>query len=381
MTPRQRVVAALSVTQIVHWGSLYYAFSVLMPAMEAELGAERVTMTAAFSASLLAQAAVAALAGRAFDRIGTRRCMTGGSLLAGAALFGAALVPGMPALFAAWILCGIAAAFTQYEAAFAAVTASWGADSRRGITILTFAGGLASTVFWPLTAALSEPLGWRGALLVIAALNAACAGLHWAFLPGPVPRATTAGASLGEALRRPVFWFFAAALTLNGFAFAGVAAHVVPALLEKGLGATALTLAAFIGVMQTAGRLLDFLAGGRVGLRTVGLAAFAAQPVAFLLLAWATEIPWLVLCVVLYGMSNGLLTIVRGALPAELFGRAAYGAIVGALVTPAALARAVGPVTIGWGWSLAGSYPWPLTVTAGISALALVCFVLTVRRA
>lgn len=383
MTPLPwRLVAALSVTQIVHWGSLYYAFSVLMPAMEAGLDIGRVTMTGAFSAALLAQAAASAPAGRAFDRLGTRRCMTAGSLLAGLGLAAAAWVQDVPTLFAAWMVCGVAAAFTQYEAAFAAVTAAFGAQARRGITVLTFAGGLASTVFWPLTAVLEDWLGWRGALLVLAGLNAACAALHAGFLPGPVPRGQALpGTSLAQALRMRAFWLLAASLTLSGFAFAAIAAHVVPAMTEKGLGATALILVPFIGVAQTAGRIIEFSLGGRIKLAAVGIGALAAYPISFLLLAWTTDIIPLVLFVLLYGVSNGLQTIVRGALPAEMFGRAAYGAISGALAAPAALAKAAGPVSLGLMWAVSGGYAWPLTALAMLGLLACLLFIAAMRAA
>ncbi|MCO6416095.1 hypothetical protein JYK14_07920 [Siccirubricoccus sp. KC 17139] len=50
-----RVPAALAASQVVHWGSLYYAFSVLAPAMAAELGASHGAVVGAFSAGLLAQ--------------------------------------------------------------------------------------------------------------------------------------------------------------------------------------------------------------------------------------------------------------------------------------------------------------------------------------
>jgi hypothetical protein len=46
---------------------------------------------------------------------------------------------------------------------------------------------------------------------------------------------------------------------------------------------------------------------------------------------------------VLFGFSNGVVTIVRGTVPAELFGRAGYGSTLGNLAAPALFARAVAP--------------------------------------
>ena len=52
-------------------------------------------------------------------------------------------------------------AATFYQAAFAALTRWYGPRRVRALTTLTLAGGLASTVFAPITAALAAAVGWR----------------------------------------------------------------------------------------------------------------------------------------------------------------------------------------------------------------------------
>jgi MFS family permease len=84
--PPWRVAGALAATQVVHWGSLFYAFSVLMPAMAAETGWAREAVVGAFSAGLLAQAVAAVVVGLLLDRLGARAVMTGGSAAAGIGL-------------------------------------------------------------------------------------------------------------------------------------------------------------------------------------------------------------------------------------------------------------------------------------------------------
>ena len=54
---------------------------------------------------------------------------------------------------------------------FAVVTRRYPGDFRRAIITLTFLGGLASSVFIPLTAWLIAGWGWRNALLVLAAVQ------------------------------------------------------------------------------------------------------------------------------------------------------------------------------------------------------------------
>lgn len=58
----------------------------------------------------------------------------------------------------------------------------------------------------------------------------------------------------------------------------------------------------------------------------------------------AAYIGWIALFALLYGASNGVMTIVRGAIPAELYGQSNYGAVNGAMATPVLIAKAAGPI-------------------------------------
>lgn len=103
--------------------------------------------------------------------------MTAGSVLAAASVFAVAAAPNLLAFTAAWLLSGVAMAASFYQPAFAALTRWWGPDRIKALTILTLAGGLASTVFAPTTAALAEHLSWRGTYTVLAVVLAA---VQWA---------------------------------------------------------------------------------------------------------------------------------------------------------------------------------------------------------
>jgi Na+-translocating ferredoxin:NAD+ oxidoreductase RnfD subunit len=62
------------------------------------------------------------------------------------------------------------------------------------------------------------------------------------------------------------------------------------------------------------------------------------------LLALDGQVAVALLFAVLFGFSNGVVTIVRGTVPAELFGRAGYGRTLGNLAAPALIARAIAPL-------------------------------------
>lgn len=345
-----RAVAALSVTQILAWGAQTYAIAVLAPAIARDEGWSVSAIFAAYSAALVLQGLASFPVGVLVDRVGGRGVMTTGAALSAAALALVSLAPSPTAFLAAWCLVGVAMAMTQYEPAFATLTAAARSreEARRAITLLTFAGGLASTVAWPASAALLPGLGWRGVCRLWAgAMLLLAAPLHLALLPRARQAASARSTKpLRGVLRLAVFWAVAAAFTAGAVLFSAMAAHAIPMLAATGLSAeSAVGIAALIGPAQVAGRILEFLGLSRVRPSRLAVAAAAAQPLAVLALALARGRPALaVVAVVLYGASGGILTIVRGTLPAELFGRERYGAIAGALAVPSIAGRAAGPL-------------------------------------
>jgi len=353
-------VIALSVTQIVAWGSQYYAIAVLAPAIAAAEGWSREAIFGAYSAGLLAQGLVSFPTGALVDRFGGRAVMSAGSALSSACLVSLALAQDPVEFAAAWIATGFAMAATQYEPAFATITASFGSEARRAITYLTFSGGLASTVAWPLTAWAEPLVAWRGAYAGWAAVTVAlCLPLHLALLPrarsGAAPRQRR---PLGPVLYAPSFWLVALALTAGSLLFSVIGVHAIPMLEEGGLSpAAAVAVASLTGPMQVAGRVVEFAGLSRLRPTRVAILAGAAQPLSILALIGLPLSPWLAgAYVVLYGTSAGILTIVRGTVPAELFGREGYGAVAGAMVAPGIMARAAGPYAAAWMRETLGGY-------------------------
>lgn len=371
------LIATLGVTQIIGYGSVFYSFSPLMRHLEQALGASKSGVVGAFSLALLTAALCAVVVGRLIDRGRGRYVMTGGSAAAGVLLVALAYVETLQGLYLVYIGLGVAMAAILYEPAFAVLTQAFGAGARRAITNLTLIAGFASTIFWPLCQLLIESLGWRGALLALAGMNVlVCVPLHLFVLPRGVPRRDVDRSlptqGLQEALRQPVFYLFAGALVCNGLIFATMSVHIIPILEAKGLsGLIAAGFAALIGPMQVTGRILELTIGRRYSIARVGLMALAAMPVALLLLFAATTQSWMIaLFAGLYGASNGVFTIVRGAMPAELFGREHYGAINGALSAPYLLSHALGPSLAALLWAYLGNDYDRVVVVLGVVAAA-----------
>lgn len=389
-----RVIVALGVTQIVSWGSIYYLFALLLEPLQQALGAGRGEVVGAFSIGLLASGLGAPLVGRVIDRRGGRAVMTIGSLAGALLLFALSRVESLATLYATWFGLGCVMAATLYEPAFAVVTQVFRAGYRRAITLLTLFGGFASTVFWPLTTALIEWLGWRDAVVVLAAVNLlVCVPLHALLLPrgaagAPVAQPEAAGAPVvsraahADWQRSPAFYGLALAYVGHALVISGLAVHLIALLGERGLDATTVAwIGALIGPMQVAGRIAELAVSGRMSAIQVGRVAVLLLPAALLVL-WVADahIALLVLFAVLYGAGNGTMTVVRGTVPVELFGRERYGTITGLLAAPSLIARAAGPTVVALIWAGSGGYDETLLWLAGVGALGAAVFLVGVRK-
>ncbi len=359
------------------WGIVYYAFPVLNPQITAATGWSAGATAAAFSLGLVVSALAGIRVGRILDRRGPRIVMTVGSVLGAVSLLIVAAAPNVPVFMAGWALAGLAMATTFYQPAFAALTRWWAPDHVRALTVVTLAGGLASTVFAPLTAALADHLSWRHTYLVLAAVLAAVTiPAHALALRAPWPDAPTsparAAVDAAKAERGRPFLLLAAAFTLSGFALYAVVVALVPLLLERGYTTSQAAWALGVGgAGQTLGRTLYAALARRttatarstilIALGGVTTAAFAAVSSPYALLLAVS---------VVAGMVRGNLTLLQATAITDRWGATHYGRLSGLLAAPATTAAALAPFA---GAALAvplGGYGPLFCLLAGVSAAA-----------
>jgi len=377
----RRVLIVLCVTEIVSWGVLYYAFPVLAPSVAADSGWSIAAVTAAFSTGLVVSALFGIPAGRWLDRIGPRRVMTIGSLLAVPAVVGIATAPTLPWFFAAWALAGVAMAGTLYPPAFAALTRWWGPRRVIALTVLTLLAGLASTIFAPLTAALLGQLRWRHTYLVLAAILAAITipahlfGLRGRWPdPGSGDRPAHVDHAPDAIARSRPFLLLVAAVALGTFTAFAVVVNQVPLLIERGMSTSTAAWALGLGGL---GQVLGRLGYGRlahatgVRTRTVVILALTATATA-LLAVLPGPVALLIAAAMLAGAARGVFTLLQATAITDRWGAVHYGRLNGLLSAPALLATALAP----WaGAALAqalGGYPAGFGALAGLAVLAAV---------
>lgn len=378
------VVSALGFAQIISWGSFYYSIAVLGESMSRELGIGSSLLFGAFTFSLLVSGMAAPTVGRLIDRHGGRRVLCCGSLIAALAAGSWASAQGPISLFFACFLCGITMAICLYEAAFITLNQLAGERYRSAITALTLYGGLASTVFWPLSQWLLGLVGWRNTLYLYAGMQLLiCLPLHWMVLPSAAPRshAQHAPEQMPASASGPRYLWLATGFAIGSFVLSVLSVHIIGLFKDAGLSAAqAVLIASLIGPMQVLVRVLEFVFARRAGPLMVGTASFYLMVCATVTLYFVDGYSLLPFAVaILYGFSNGSFTIVRGIVPAALFGREGYGALLGRLARPAFVARAMAPFAFSVTLSLGLKRSEAILLLAACSVLAGLGYLRAIR--
>jgi MFS family permease len=369
------IVGALSVTETVSWGILYYSFAVFLVPMQRDLGFSPAELTGAFSVGLLVSGVAGIAVGRHLDRHGPRALMTGGSVTGVALVLAWSQVEGLAALYLLWAALGLVMATVLYEPAFAVLAKQFphAAERRRAMTAMTLVAALASFIFLPLAQALVDAHGWRDALVILAAILAIVTiPLHALVLRAPpaVARPAHHSQRASVAVRSAPFWLLSGAFFLASLATIAMTVHAIPFLLERGYGAGFAAFAVgLVGISQIPGRLVYGLVSARFAARWATASVFVLIALGIAIVVGLDGTWGVVAGLVVLGMGNGMTTLARATIVADLYGPAAYGTIASVAALAPMTARAAGPFAAAV-YGAAAGYVALLWTLAGLGAIA-----------
>jgi MFS family permease len=348
MALRRRLAVVLGLNQLLSWGMSFYLPAVIADPAARSIGVSHFTVLGAFTLALLVTGVSAPRVGKWIDQHGGRGTLVLSIVVIAAGQVVLAGAPNVAVWYVAWSIIGIGMALGLYDAAFSTTGVLLGKDAAPAITGITLFAGFASTVFWPLGAALVGVLGWRGLLLVYATIQVVV-NLPMVLLlvppltarPVTIEHAAAPGAV--RQTRRAVAICLASFFTIRWFITSAIAVNILVLLQGIGLALNeAVLVAALIGPGQVVGRVLEWTIGPRMGLLLRARLGAMLFPLGALILPVGGPIAAAVFAV-LYGMSNGILTINRGTLPLALLGPRGYATLLGWLAVPVLLAQAGAP--------------------------------------
>ena len=343
---RHRLGLVLGINQTLSWGMTFYLPAVISIPAARDLGRSTFALLGAFSVALLISGFCAPRVGRWIDRHGGKGSIAASILVLALGQAIIALSPHIAVWYLGWAVLGIGMAMGLYDAAFATVGTLLGREAGPTITGVTLLAGFASSVFWSFGSAVIGVTGWRGLLLIYVGIML-CVNLPMvlAFVPhlDKNLKEATRAATERTPVSRLAMICLAGFFTVRWFITSAIAVHILALLRGIGLdAAAAVVVASLIGPGQVAGRVLEWTIGRRFGL------LFRARMAALLFPIGAATLPLggpvtATAFALLYGMSNGIMTINRGTLPLALFGPNGYATVLGWLAVPVLMAQAVAP--------------------------------------
>jgi predicted MFS family arabinose efflux permease len=393
---RIKVIAILSIGQIVGWGTTFYVPAVMADPMARELGVARETLFLGVSLMVAIGALLSPPCGRLMDRYGAGTFLPLGTLLIGVGLLQLAALATPHSAILAWVLFGMAMPMALSLAGPTLLAQVSGARAKSDIAVMMLFTGLSSSIFWPIAGALNEALAWRGALAVFAALNLLLVLPVQLTLAGNrnrrvSPREGEGGAAppppppLAPRLRRRAQWLMVTAFCLQGLGSWGIPLQMIALFEHLGVaGAAAVGIAALNGPATIAARLAEVTLGARLQPMTTAVIAAAHIPLSFLALLVPVD-PAIAACLftaIFFGAS-GVMSVLRATLPLTLLGSERYGALLGRLALPQNLAFAAAPFLFAVVFKAAGPVGGTLfALGLALAALAAVIgLALTVHRA
>jgi MFS family permease len=362
--PSTRTAWALGTVELTCWGALIYTFSVFLPVMHQSLGWSQTLITAAYSFSIAVRAVAATAAGWWIDRRGAAALMIAGALGGVIVLAAWSAISSPVELFAVFLGIGLVTSAVLYEPAFAIVVRLYPERRTSALLIVTVLGGFASTIFLPAAGALTGWLGWRHALVALAAIVLVGAVLPLAAFVRDPPRPGTAPGqdsdprqdSVAEAPGIRVAARLAAGsapyrwLTMASFmvsvALVFVNVYLVSYLLGQGYTLTVAAAAAgSLGILSVLGRIVLSRAAQRIRLARVTGVLVALQALAVVpLLTGARDLAGLVAFILMFGAGFGVITLARASLIADYAPPQMYARWAGFQSTVLTVAQVLAPV-------------------------------------
>ncbi len=391
--PGWAVVGATAFALIVS-GTTFAAatFGLLTAHLGAAFHWSQAEMSPGLSIFLISATVAVPFVGRLSDRFGSRKVALAGLIsMAAAVASGALMNHSILSLYAFYVAVGLTGAFTNPVAYMRAISLWF--DRKRGLAIgLAVAGqGIGGTILPVVIQELAASIGWRGALLAIAAFMVlAVAPVVFLFvrddpaqdgqvadgvLPGEGVAIddATSGLTMAEALRRPVFWLILLALGLFGFTMYAMTGNLVYVLVHaQGLSLRQVAILQSIsGLALLVGRIIFGWFMDRFHAPVVGAFGVLLATAGMIMLLTVSGFgSFAILRSVMLGAAGGAETDLLTLLVGRYFGKKALAEIYSWHNVAFLVGAAAGPPIFGAVMALTGGLLIPILAIAALTVLA-----------
>lgn len=380
-------VHGLGISQIISYGFLFYAFAQLKIPLAERLGVHAGDVLVGVTISLLVNGVLAPLVGYWFDRLGALRVLATGLVIGSISLIYLTWCTSFPMFIGAMVILGVGFSMCNYEAAFSAAVQIDETASRRNISIITFYGGVASSLTWLMIAPLMHYFGFVMTMYVLAFMQLVMA--VWVVIMsrqtkhhhperGTMPMEPFRWTELTRAEKIALITL-ALSSAFEYLSFGAVALMLIQWYEEVfDVAGLAVLLASIYGPFQVIGRVLEMRFGAKHDARYTAIIAFVMVPTAVMLIQYPSII-LVAIGMALFGMGHGILTVSFGYITNMYFRAAVYGRAKGWISTPRALGMAMGPLVAGMLYGYGGEIFLTVMVFTTILAGLIFAAILSVR--
>ncbi|MFL2784371.1 MAG: MFS transporter [Dehalococcoidia bacterium] len=395
---------ALALAETTIWAGIFYVFPPLILRWNDHFGWSISEISLGLTFALVASAITSVLAGRLIDKGWSKLLMTGSSLFAVILMLLLTQITELWQFYLLWILTGVTFAGCLYDPCFSHLTREFDKDAKKAIIMVTLFAGFASTISYPTYSFFSDNYSWEAGIYFFSILICLfTAPLFWygtsskdsgfkerwfSYKANQFEKSTTPktpfSSTIVPVIKTPVFWALFAGLASFPINQGMLGSQIFPILESVGTSKNqALIFASFIGPMQVVARLILFVSESTLSknISMVHAAIFCLSCLAIssLILVLGTGSTLTILIfVVLQGGPQGIVSIIKPVLTAELLGRSNFGVVASTVGIGSILSFALSPAIAGviadkW------SYDSVLMTTFSISLIGIVSLLLTFK--
>jgi MFS family permease len=394
------IVAAGFALQLLNGVLLFNSFGIYFVLLREEFKWSKTVISGAFSMARAESGVLGPLQGWLIDRFGPRLIVTIGLLLFGVGFMLLSQVNSIITFYLVFLLMSIGSSLGGFMAVSTSV-ANWFARKRATAMGFAMTGMGVGGLLVPVLAWFLDAYGWRavafysGVIIIVIGLPVAQLMRRrpedHGYLPdGAVPigrssgatsadrstRSVITGYSAREAMRTRAFWLLAIGHASALLVVGAVMVHLVPHIHDEvGLSLrTAGMVVAVMTAMDITGRLVGGILGDRINKRIGVMACMAGHSLGLLALAFATNLPMVLLFSVVHGLAWGARGPMLMSIRADYFGRASYGTIMGFSSLIMMMGMTLGPIFAGVMADQFGDYRIGFIVLAGLAGLGSIAF-------
>ena len=373
----------------------------LVPVSE-HLGITRAEFSLAMSCRTLLSVVSTFVSGFLIQRFGTRISVSIGLITTAGSYLMLTQLESVWMLALGGALMGAANGFCSTAAAAQVVRIWFHRYEGTVLGLVTAASGIGGSVMCLIQTAAMEMTSFRGSFMVCAVANMLAAALMFLLVRNnprdmglkPLGHGEKKmgeptdnddhfpGLPMKELCRRPAFYLMIVCTLLTAFSMYMAFSVIRPYLIDCGFStAQASGLQSAMLLMLTGSKFLVGLLSDKLGPRRITLLCTAFAVAGLAMLAVTKTYPMAVISVVIYTVALPLVTITAPLVASSLFGTRAHSQYVGILVAMCSASNFLADYITNLLHGIFGSYRPSFWISAGISLLAIVLFLILYRIA